>query len=254
MELSSEPRYDRIGEGYARYRRADPRFAARIEAALGDARSVLNVGAGAGSYEPRDRHVVAVEPSDVMAAQRPPDLAPAIRAGAGALPLRDGSVDAAMAVVTVHHWDADQERGVRELRRVARGPVVILTYDPRVSAAMWLMADYLPEVAALDHRIFPLPETLAAWLGGAVSVETVPIPRDTPDWMLGSFWAHPERVLDPQARAGTSGWARMDLAIVARTVDAVQRDLGSGAWDERHGHLRELEAYDAGLRLVVAVP
>ena len=254
MELSTGPRYDRIGEGYAQTRREDPRFAARIEAALGAARTVVNVGAGTGSYEPRDRHVVAVEPSDVMAAQRPPDRAPAIRAGAGALPLRDASVDAAMAIVTVHHWDADQERGVRELRRVARGPVVILTYDPRVSGAMWLMADYLPEVAALDHRIFGLPETVAGWLGGAVRIETVPISRDTPDWMLGSFWAHPERVLDPQARAATSGFARMDPAIVDRAVDAVQRDLASGAWDERHGHLRELEAYDAGLRLIVAEP
>ncbi|HEV7750977.1 MAG TPA: methyltransferase domain-containing protein [Baekduia sp.] len=252
MELRTEPRYDRIGEGYARYRRPDPRFAARIDAALGDARTVVNVGAGTGSYEPRDRHVVAVEPSDVMAAQRPSDLAPAIRAGAGALPLRDASVDAAMAILTIHHWDADQERGVRELRRVARGPVVILTTDPRVTGAMWLMADYLPEVAALDHRIFPPPVTLAGWLGGTVRVETLPIPRDTPDWLLASFWAHPERVLDPEARASTSGFARMDPAIVARTVDAVQRDLASGAWDARHGHLRGLEAYDAGLRLVVA--
>src|SRR4051794_38192341 len=160
--MVGEPaRYDRIGGGYALTRREDPRIRARIEAALGDARSVVNVGAGTGSYEPRDRHVVAIEPSDVMAAQRPPELAPAIRASAGQLPLRDGAVDAAMAIVTVHHWDADRERGVRELRRVARGPVVILTYDPRVSARMWLMADYLPEVAELDLAIFPPPEQLA---------------------------------------------------------------------------------------------
>jgi SAM-dependent methyltransferase len=252
--LSTKPRYDRIGDGYARYRREDPGFAARIAHALGDARTVLNVGAGTGSYEPRDRHVIAVEPSDVMAAQRPRELAPAIRAGAGALPLRDASVDAAMAILTVHHWDADQERGVRELRRVARGPVVILTTDPRLTSAMWLMADYLPEVAALDHRIFPLPETLAAWLGGTVRVETVPIPRDTPDWLLASFWAHPERVLDPAARAATSGFARMDASIVDRVVAAVRRDLDSGAWDGRHGRLRALEAHDVGLRLIVAEP
>jgi SAM-dependent methyltransferase len=245
-------RYDRIGDGYARTRREDPRFAARIHAALGDARTVANVGAGTGSYEPRDRHVVAIEPSDVMAAQRPPELAPAIRASAGALPLRDASVDAAMAILTVHHWDADQERGVRELRRVARGPVVVLTYDPRVSGATWLIADYLPEVAALDDAIFPHPEQLAAWLGGDVAIEPVPIPRDTPDWMLGSFWGHPERVLDAAARAATSGFARMAPAVVERCVAAVERDLASGAWDARHGHLRELDAYDAGLRLVVA--
>src|SRR3954465_1480140 len=144
------PRYDRIGDGYARIRREDPRFAARIHAALGDARTVVNVGAGTGSYEPRDRHVVAIEPSDVMAAQRPPELAPAIRASAGALPLRDASVDAAMAIVTIHHWDAELERGVRELRRVARGPVVVVTYDQRVSGRMWLIAEYVPEIAALD--------------------------------------------------------------------------------------------------------
>jgi SAM-dependent methyltransferase len=245
-------RYDAIGDGYARTRREDPRFRALIHDALGDARSVVNVGAGAGSYEPRDRHVVAIEPSDVMAAQRPPELAPAIRAGAGALPLRDGAVDAAMAIVTVHHWDVDQERGVRELRRVARGPVVVLTYDPRVSGATWLMADYLPEVAALDHTIFPHPERLADWLGGDVEVTPVPIPRDTPDWMLGSFWAHPERVLDPAARAATSGFARMEPRVVERCVAAVAADLASGAWDERHGHLRPLAALDVGLRLVVA--
>jgi SAM-dependent methyltransferase len=212
---------------------------------------VVNVGAGAGSYEPADRHVVAIEPSDVMAAQRPRELAPAIRASAGALPLRDGAVDAAMAILTVHHWDDEQERGVRELRRVARGPVVVLTYDAQVSARMWLVADYWPELAELDRRIFPPPEEIAEWLGGG-RVETVPIPRDTPDWMLGSFWAHPERVLDPRARANTSGFARMPPEVVERVVRDLRRDLEDGTWDARHGELRELGEYDAGLRLVVA--
>lgn len=247
-------RYDTIGHGYARTRREDPRFRALIHAALGDARTVVNVGAGAGGYEPDDRHVIAVEPSDVMAAQRPLHLAPAIRATADHLPLRDGSVGAAMAILTLHHWDEARERGVRELRRVARGPVVILTYDPAVSGAMWLMADYLSEVAELDHRIFPPPDQIAAWLGGDVHITSVPIPRDTPDWMLGSFWAHPERVLDPQARGATSGFARMPPAVVERVVREVSRDLASGAWDARHGHLRKLDALDVGLRLVVARP
>ena len=249
----SSARYDTIGSGYARTRREDPRLRAHIEAALGDARTVVNVGAGAGSYEPRDRHVIAVEPSDVMAAQRPAELAPAVRAGADALPLRDGSVDAAMAILTIHHWDEGRERGVRELRRVARGPVVIVTYDAQVSGEMWLMRDYLPEVAELDHRIFPTSEQLASWLGGEVRTEVLPIPRDTPDWTLGSFWAHPERVLDPGAREATSGFARMAPDVVARVVAAVERDLADGTWDARHGHLRELDAYDAGMRLVVAV-
>src|SRR5687767_12644184 len=139
-------RYDRIGHGYARTRREDPRLRARIHGAIGEGRVIVNVGAGTGSYEPRDRHVVAIEPSDIMARQRSPNLAPAIRAWARELPLRDGSVDTAMAVLTIHHWDADRERGVRELRRVARDRVVIVTYDPEVSGSMWLMKDYLQEV------------------------------------------------------------------------------------------------------------
>jgi SAM-dependent methyltransferase len=247
-------RYEQIGYGYAHTRREDPRLASRIDTALGDARTVLNVGAGAGSYEPRDRHVIAIEPSDVMVAQRPPDRVPAIRACAGALPLRDASVDAAMAVLTVHHWDAEQERGVQELRRVSRGPVAILTFDPQVSGQMWLMADYLPEVAELDRRIFPAITQLQAWLGGHTRVEVLDLARDTPDWMLGSFWAHPERVLDAEARAGTSGFARMTREVLARVVAAVRADLASGVWDRRHGHLRERDSYDAGLRLLVNLP
>jgi SAM-dependent methyltransferase len=247
-------RYETIGETYARTRREDPRLRARIHAALGDARTVVNVGAGAGSYEPRDRHVIAIEPSDVMAAQRPPELAPAIRASAGALPLRDGAVDAAMAIVTIHHWDAEREAGVRELRRVARGPVVVVTYDPRVSGRMWLIAEYVPEIGALDDRIFPVPELVADWLGGDVRVEVLPVPRDCSDWMLGSFWAHPERALDPVARANTSGFARMDPERVDAAVERLRANLESGAWDARHGALRTLAELDVGLRLIVATP
>jgi SAM-dependent methyltransferase len=245
-------RYDAIGAGYARTRREDPRLRRRIEAALGAARTVVNVGAGAGSYEPRDRHVVAIEPSDVMAAQRPPDIAPAIRATADDLPLRDDALDAAMAVLTIHHWDEGRERGVRELRRVARGPVVILTIDIAVSEALWMFVEYLPEVVALDRETFPAVDRLASWLGGSVTVTPVPVARDTPDQTLLSFWAHPERFLDADARASVSGLARMQPAVVDRCVAAVGRDLASGAWDERHGHLRALDELDAGLRLVVA--
>lgn len=246
-------RYDTIGHRYARTRREDPQIAAAIEAALGDARSVVNVGAGAGSYEPKNRHVVAIEPSDVMAAQRGADMAPAIRAFAGDLPLRDDSVDAAMSVLSLHHWDDQRERGVREMRRVARGPVVIVTYDAEVSAQMWLMADYLPEVAELDRRIFPSMDVLRSWLGGTVHVEPIPIHRDTPDWNLGSFWAHPDRVLDEGARNATSGFARMPKAVVDRVVAAVTADLQSGAWEAKHGHLRGVMSLDVGLRLVVAL-
>jgi hypothetical protein len=129
-----------------------------------------------------------------------------------------------------------------------------VTYDAEISGAMWLMADYLHEVAALDRQIFPPVDRLAAWLGGRVTVEPMPIPRDTPDWMLGSFWAHPERVLDAEARNATSGFARMTGAVIARVVGDVARDLADGTWDGRHGGLRSLSEYDAGLRLVVGLP
>jgi SAM-dependent methyltransferase len=249
--LDDGVRYDRIGHGYASTRREDPRFRARIAEALGSARTVVNVGAGTGSYEPPDRYVIAVEPSKVMAAQRGADRVPAIRATAADLPLHDESVDAAMAILTIHHWDGAQERGVRELRRVARGPVVILTYDPVVSGEMWLIKDYLREVRDLDNGIFPSPDVLCAWLGGNTRVETIEIPRDTSDWMLGAFWAHPERVLDENARRATSGFARMPSGVVERVVRDLGRDLADGAWDARYGHLRSLDAYDVGLRLVV---
>jgi SAM-dependent methyltransferase len=248
-----ETRYDAIGAGYAETRREDPRIAALIREALGDAETVVNVGAGTGSYEPRDRHVIPIEPSEVMIAQRDQSLPPAIQGGAYPLPLEDRSVDAAMAVLTVHHWDADQERGVREMRRVARGPVVIFTFDVEVGARMWI-ADYFPEVAELDRRTVPPPETIAEWLGGEVEIREVPSSRDTPDWSLGSFWAHPERVLDARARNATSGFARMPQAVVDRVVEAVGRDLADGTWDARHGHLRELDEYDVGYRLIVSNP
>lgn len=246
----SAVRYDLIGAGYAHTRREDPDLLRLIHDALGDARTVVNVGAGAGAYEPRDRHVTAIEPSDVMAAQRPPESAPAIRATAGRLPLRDDAVDAAMAMLTVHHWDHEQRDGICELRRVARDQVVILTFDPKISSQMWLLADYLPEIAALDRKIFPRIDQITDWLGGQATVQTVPITRNTPDWTLGSFWAHPDRVLDPKARNATSGFARMSAEVVQRAVREVDRDLRNGAWDRRYGHLRQLDTYDAGLRLI----
>lgn len=198
--------------------------------------------------------MIAIEPSAVMIDQRPADFAPAILGTAAPLPLRDDSVDAAMAILTLHHWDDQLEPGVRELRRVARGPVVIVTYDPTVSAKMWLMRDYFPEAAVLDHATFPGLDRLAAWLGGSVEVETILTSRDTPDWTLASFWAHPERVLDESARNATSAFARMETAVVYRVVAEVDRDLRSGSWDERNRHLRNLFEFDVGMRLVVAHP
>jgi len=244
-------RYDRIGHRYAEHRRPDPRIAARILAALGDARTVVNVGAGAGSYEPEDRVVIAVEPSQVMAAQRPPHR-PAVRGVAQALPLHDRSVDAAMTVLSLHHWHPDQAAGVREMVRVARDTVVVVTIDTAICGRMWLMADHFPEVQARDEAIFPEPSTIADWIGWPATIEAVPIHRDSPDHSLISFWAHPERVLDPAARAATSGFAREPAEVVERVVASVRAALASGAWDARHGHLRELDAADVGLRLIVA--
>jgi len=189
-----------------------------------------------------------------MIAQRPWGAAPAVRAWASVLPLRDASVDAAMAVLTIHHWDEALDAGLRELRRVARGPVVIVTYDAVVSGRMWLGRDYLPELTALDHVIFPSIDRLADALGGTVEVQVVPTPRDTPDWTLGSFWAHPERVLDETARNATSGLARMAPEVIDRLVADLGRDLDDGTWDRRHGHLRELPELDVGMRLLVARP
>ena len=243
--------YDAIGDGYAARRREDPRLRARIHAALGPARSVVNVGAGAGSYEPTDRAVFAIEPSAVMAAQRPPSR-PAIRASAERLPLHDRSVDAAMTVLSLHHWHPHAEAGVREMCRVTRDAIVIVTIDAEVSGRMWLMADYLHEVRDLDLEIFPPIDTLLGWLDRPARVEVVPITRDSPDHNLLSFWAHPERVLDAEARHATSGFARQPPEVVARVVAAVTRDLASGAWARRHGGLRELDELDVGLRLIRA--
>ncbi len=212
---------------------------------------MVNVGAGAGSYEPATPLVLAVEPSQVMVSQRDASRAPAIRALAQALPLRDASVDAAMIVLSMHHWAPHAEAGVREMRRVARGRVVILTIDAEVSGQMWLMAEYLHEVAELDRRIFPPIDVIRGWLGSHAEVAVVPVPADTCDWTLMSFWAHPERVRDAGGRAATSGFARMTPQVVERVVQAVREDLRSGRWDDRHAELRRSKELDVGLRLLV---
>ncbi len=244
----SVPAYDRIGRGYAATRRADPRIAACIEVALGDAESVVNVGAGAGSYEPVERDVIAVEPSREMIAQRRPGAVRAICGSAERLPLRDDVADAAMAILSVHHWD-DPARGVAEMRRVARRRIVVLTYDPDYVLRWWL-GDYAPQIAADDAERFPPLDGLLGWLGGGV-VETVGVPSDCADLFLGALWARPELVLANEVRASTSGFARMDAAQERAAIAKLGDDLESGAWDERHGHLREADELDVGLRLVV---
>lgn len=243
--------YDDIGGGYATRRSEDPDLLIRIARALEDCNSVVNVGAGAGSYEPRGKQVIPIEPSAVMNRQRPPNRGRPVMALAQQLPLASDSVDAAMSVLSIHHWHPGQAVGVAEMCRVARERVVIVTFDPAVSGKMWLMADYLTEVRDLDQVIFPAPADIAASIGPGATVHELPISRHSPDHNLASFWAHPERVLDEAAREATSGFARQPPEVKKRVVDAVARDLSSGAWDAKHGHLRELESYDAGLRMIV---
>ena len=242
--------YDSIGHGYATIRRSDPRLERRIHAALGDARTVVNVGAGTGSYEPRDRHVVAIEPSAVMRAQRPRDLAPAIDATAERLPLDDDAVDAAMAVITIHHW-AKRAAGLAELRRVARGPVVVVTFDIDVAAEVWLPRDYLPEVTERDRERFPPPAEVAEALGGA-RIDVLAIPADCRDGFFHAYLTRPEAYLDRAVRAAQSVWPPLPDGVEERAVGALAADLESGAWDQRHGAWRAKEEYDAGLRLVVS--
>jgi len=239
--------YDEIGRTYASTRRPDPRVEAAIRAALGDAASVVNVGAGAGSYEP-PQTVLAVEPSAAMIAQRPPGAAPAVQATAEAIPLADGECDAALAVLTIHHW-ADQERGVSEMRRVA-GRVVILTWDPDYAEAFWLVRDYLPESTALDRRRMPPIAAVGDWMGGA-EVTPVPVPHDCVDGFFGAYWRRPEAYLDPRVRAGMSNLAQLGPPV-DRAVAALRADLGSGAWRERNRDLLDLDELDLGYRLLVS--
>lgn len=236
--------YDTIGLNYAELRKPDPRIAATIRAALGAAGTVLNVGAGTGSYEPRDQTVVAVEPSVEMITQRPPGSAPAVRGVAEALPFGADAFDAAMAVLTVHHW-SDQAQGLRELRRVARERVAILTYDPSFRG-FWL-ADYIPELVRLDEEQMP---TLSAFEHGLgpVDIEPVPIPHDCIDGFLCAYWRRPAAYLDARARAAISSfWA---LGDVSGALARLEVDLESGAWAARYGDLLEREDFDTGYRLV----
>jgi SAM-dependent methyltransferase len=243
--------YDRFASFYASTRRPDPRIAARIDAALGDAETVVNVGAGAGSYEPADRGVTAVEPSAEMIAQRPAGAAPAVRASAEALPFADDAFDAAMAVLTVHHWP-DRKAGLAEMRRVARRRVVIVTFDPGPLRDFWMVRDYFPAIAGLHaDRISSLG--LAAELPAA-RVEPIPVPRDCSDLFFAALWARPELVLDPDVVRPMWVWQSLSEEDRRRGSERLAADLASGAWEERNGDLREVGELDVGLRIVVSEP
>jgi SAM-dependent methyltransferase len=244
--------YGTIGPGYAGIRRPDPRIEREFWDALGDARSVVNVGAGAGSYEPRDRIVVAVEPSASMRAERPRDRVPAIDGTADHLPFDDDAFDAAMASITVHQWP-DLERGLGELRRVARGPVAILTFDPVVPEPWWQPV-YVPELYEVEARRMPPLERIAAALGGTVEIRTVPIPADCIDGFGQAFFARPEETLRPEVRRAMSAWSFLDREVVERYERELSADLASGRWDAEWGRFRTLPRFDGGLRLVVGRP
>ena len=238
-------KYDTIGLTYAELRKPDRRIAGIIESALGSARTVLNVGAGTGSYEPAERSVIAVEPSREMIRKRSPAAAAAIQASADHLPFDDKSFDASMAILTIHHWP-DKAAGLREMRRVTRGRIVLLTFDP--SHRPWL-TDYLPELAALDEAQMPAMSDYERWLG-PVQITPVLVPQDCRDGFLYAYWRRPAAYLDARIRSGSSSfWA---IGKAEAGLRKLRRDLETGAWDRRYADLLTLDEYDAGYRLVVA--
>ena len=238
--------YDRLGSGYAGFRRPDPRIEEAIWGALGDAQSVINVGAGAGSYEPTDRHVVAVEPSLTMIEQRPEGSADAIQATAGSLPFESDSFDAALTILSVHHW-RDQAKGLRELRRVARDRVVVLTWDP-AWPGFWL-TDYVPEILEIDRSKFPAIGDFERELG-SVTAQTVPIPHDCTDGFLGTYWRRPEAYLDARVRGAISTFSK--LSDTTTGLAQLSADLESGNWQRKYGALLKETELDLGYRLIVA--
>ncbi|MFK0012686.1 class I SAM-dependent methyltransferase [Streptomyces sp. NPDC091027] len=244
--------YGATGSGYAAYRRPDVRIAQLIAEALDGARTVLNVGAGAGSYESAAREVTAVEPSESMRAQRPARLSRAVDAVAEDLPFVDGEFDGAMTLFSVHQW-SDAAAGLREMRRVTRGPVVVLTCDPRLVRDFWLY-DYAPEVLDTEARRYPPIEEMAAALGGNGTIRPVPIPLDCTDGFNEAYYGRPEMLLDPAARQACSAWSFIDDGARERFDERLRRDLESGAWDERFGHLRTQPTYDGSLVVMRATP
>lgn len=239
--------YDQIGHGYSSARRTDPRIANRIWAALGDARTVLNVGAGTGSYEPPDRNVLAVEPSAVMRAQRPATAAPCIAATAEELPFGDQSFDAAMAILSDHHW-ADPIAGMRELRRVARR-VVVFQWDNELLHLFWLVRDYMPE---FQRGAAGGPSLTARAQAIGAEMHPVPIPWDCVDGFFAAYWRRPEAYLQEQVRQGSSVWTQVGPEVEGHVVQALENDLRTGAWHERNHDLIQLEEAELGARLLVA--
>jgi len=249
---AGDANYGTIGMGYTNYRQPEPHIEAFIRQALGDARTVLNVGAGAGSYEPVDREVVAVEPSESMRAQRPAHLPVAIDGVAQRLPFADASFDASMATFTVHQWP-DLAAGLREMRRVTRGPVLILTCAPTRLHLSWL-ADYAPDMIAVEARRYPTIAAIEEGLGGRVDVQPVEIPLMCTDGFSEAYYGRPERLLEPGARRANSAWSFVEPGVEAKFVERLSRDLENGLWDKKYGALRTQPFFDGSLRLIVGHP
>lgn len=241
--------YGQIGGRYAEFRRPEPAIAAQILRALGDAQRVINIGAGAGSYEPTDREVVAVEPSATMRAQRPDHLSPAIDAVAESLHFADGAFDAAMATFTVHQW-SDLAQGIAEMKRVTTGPIVIMAADPLHLHDLWV-ADYLSDPLDKEMERFPRIDYLVELLGGATRVETIPVPLMCADGFTEAYYGRPERFLEPAVTGAMSSWTMIDPAMVAEFRQTLAQDLADGSWDARYGHLRTQPTYEGSMRLVI---
>lgn len=246
---AGDANYGMIGTGYTSYRQPDPAIAGFINWTLGSAETVLNVGAGAGSYEPVDRQVTAVEPSASMRAQRPAHLAHAIDAVAQALPFPDRSFDASMATFTIHQWE-DLRAGLAEMRRVTDGPVLILTCDPATLRQSWLY-EYATEMIGVEASRYPAMASIEKGLGGKVEIIPVPIPLHCTDGFSEAYYGRPERLLDPGARRANSAWSFVDPAVEPRFVENLSRDLQNGTWDAQYGHLRHQPFFEGSLRLLV---
>jgi SAM-dependent methyltransferase len=247
--------YDQIGRTYTATRQEDPRLRDAIWRALGDAKTILNVDAGASAYEPPDRDVLALEPSEVMVAQRPEGAAPVLPGSAERIPLADDSVDVSMAILSDHHW-RDRVAGLREMCRVARRRVVLFNADPADVGRFWMTNEYLPRFRELIPRAYRRPGAweaeLRGLLGDDVRFEPVPIPHECRDGFYGAFWRRPEAYLDPAVRRGISVFSRLSTEEVERGLTALRADLDSGAWQERHRDLLALDELDLGYRLVIA--
>jgi SAM-dependent methyltransferase len=239
--------YDRIGVGYVSGRQADPRWQAAIDRVLGSAQTVLNVGAGTGSYEPADRRVLALEPSPVMLAQRPPNASPAVQGTAENLPFADAAFDVALAISTLHHWN-DWRAGINEMRRVA-ARVVVLHFDPAVHDEFWLVRDYLPQMSDV-WRDTPTPQQVTAQVGPDASIQALPIPWDFSDGLLQAYWRRPTAYLDPDVRQCMSSFHLLEQADVEQAMSKLDADLHSGRWQSRQQELMARREHDGGWRLI----